>query len=239
MFEDLGLPVDFLPPLGLRDDDFLWKSDLSGLSGLSKPSVTVILTSKNFFSFFAFCFNFFSTVDGINSSSTLITKSSSLIELVGASTFLAWLNSFDANSWKKSAADLNWGFSSVSFDSSSISASASSSPSIWDSASSPNLLCSAFAVSVLPVLECLSNFLSFEDFLDVFFGPALSLFLLLNLTPASLPFDLGLPPLDLVLSAFGGTPDFLVDFCGATISFGVMNSSSSPETSLPNKAKRF
>lgn len=67
-------------------------------------------------------------------------------------------------------------------------------------------------------------------------GASESLFLLLNFAPASLPEAFGLPPLDLVLSAFGGTPDFLVDFCGATISLGAMNSASSPETSLPNNA---
>ena len=66
-------------------------------------------------------------------------------------------------------------------------------------------------------------------------GPSASLFLLLNLAPASLPVGFGLPPLDLVWSAFGGTPSFLVDFCGATISLGAMTSSSSPETSFPNK----
>lgn len=71
------------------------------------------------------------------------------------------------------------------------------------------------------------------------FGPSKVLFLLENFAPASLPVVDDLPPLALVLSAFGGTPDFLLDFCGATISFGTTKSLSSSETSLPNKVKRF
>lgn len=170
----------------------------------------------------------------MKSSVTLTTKSSSLIAALELVDLVFW-NSDDSNSEKKSAADLNCGFSSSSASSAS-STSASASASIWDSASSPNLLFWDLAVSFLPVLECLSNFLSLPFFLWVDFGASASLFLLENLAPASLPVGFALPPLNLAGSAFGGTPAFLVDFCGATISFGAMNSSSSPETSLPNNA---
>lgn len=195
-----------------------------------------MLRSKNCLAFKDFCFNFFSAEAEMKSSVTLTTKSSSLIDNDEDATALDCWNSDDANSLKKSAADFNCGFSSSSSAASATSASASASASIWDSASSPNLVRWDFAVSVLPVLECLSNFLSLPFFLWVDFGAEESLFLLENLAPASLPAGLALPPFDLDGSSLGGTPLFLVDFCGATISFGAMNSSSSPETSLPNNA---
>ena len=234
--ELFGLPWNFLLPPFLP---FFLKSDLSGLSGLSKPLDIVILAGTNCFCFKVLDLTFFSTLAGMKSSTTLTTIDDSSISDAEDTAFFDLLNSEFCNSLKKSAADLKTGFDSSSSSSlafSVISISASSATSICDSASSPNLVFWDLAVSFLPVLECLSNFLSLPFFLEVDDGPFESLFLLENFAPASLPEALGLPPLDFDGSAFGGTPSFLVDFCGATISFGAMKSSSSPETSLPNNA---
>lgn len=198
-----GLPADFLPPLtGLREP--LLKSDLSGLSGLSKPLETVTFKSRKTFSFLAFgCLTFFAEA-GMNSSVVVEMMSSSLMAAVVCSTFLTLLNSLSACWAKKSSAEINFFFGAASSSAASAasSSSASSSPSIWASASSPNLFVWDLWVSTLPDLECLSNFLSLPPFLLVDFGAATSLLLF-----SKVPF--GLPPLALEASAFGGVEDFL------------------------------